>query len=260
MKRTMLGMDAALLLAAPVAAQEAWSCDQDRDWGGDRERACEVREVRMAALDAIAVDGGQNGGVRVIGWDRNEILVQAKVTAWADRRADAQALVDDVEIRTGRTIEADGPRMRDHGWGVSYRIYVPRDTDLALETHNGGIGIEGVESRITFEAQNGGVRLTHVGGDVSGHTTNGGLTIVLDGRAWRGGGLDAKTTNGGVRMTIPADYSATLVTGTTNGGMEIDFPITVQGKIGRRLETTLGGGGALIRAITTNGGVKITRG
>ncbi|MGH7719113.1 MAG: hypothetical protein ACREON_09755, partial [Gemmatimonadaceae bacterium] len=71
--------------------------------------------------------------------------------------------------------------------------------------------------------------------------------------------LDLRTTNGGVDLSIPGNYSATLETGTVNGGMSIDFPITVQGRITRRLTTQLGGGGPTIRAITTNGGVRIRR-
>jgi hypothetical protein len=39
--------------------------------------------------------------------------------------------------------------------------------------------------------------------------------------------------------------------------MNIDFPITVQGFIGRRITTTLGQGGPRVRATTTNGGVRI---
>jgi hypothetical protein len=42
-----------------------------------------------------------------------------------------------------------------------------------------------------------------------------------------------------------------------NGGMNIDFPITVQGTIGRRITTKLGTGGPRVRATTTNGGVRI---
>ena len=41
--------------------------------------------------------------------------------------------------------------------------------------------------------------------------------------------------------------------------MRIDFPITVQGRIGRSLSTDLGNGGQTIRATTTNGGVEIRR-
>jgi hypothetical protein len=64
--------------------------------------------------------------------------------------------------------------------------------------------------------------------------------------------------NGGVSLTIPRGYNGRLETGTTNGGMRVDFPITVQGMIGRRIQTQLGTGGPLVRAVTTNGGVRIS--
>jgi hypothetical protein len=58
---------------------------------------------------------------------------------------------------------------------------------------------------------------------------------------------------------IPDGYNAVLESGTTNGRMTIDFPITVSGRIDRRIHTELGQGGALVKAITTNGGVTISR-
>ncbi|HSM16280.1 MAG TPA: hypothetical protein VK845_04680, partial [Gemmatimonadales bacterium] len=72
-------------------------------------------------------------------------------------------------------------------------------------------------------------------------------------------GLDAQTRNGGVSLTMPDGYSARLETGTTNGGLEIDFPVMVQGRVTKRLSVTLGDGGPPIRAMTTNGGVHIER-
>jgi hypothetical protein len=60
-------------------------------------------------------------------------------------------------------------------------------------------------------------------------------------------------------MSVPEHYSADLEAGTTNGRVSIDFPITVQGTFRKQLNTTLGAGGARIRAITTNGGVSIRR-
>jgi hypothetical protein len=41
--------------------------------------------------------------------------------------------------------------------------------------------------------------------------------------------------------------------------MSVDFPVTVSGRIDRRLRTQLGQGGATIRVMTTNGGVTISR-
>ncbi len=74
-----------------------------------------------------------------------------------------------------------------------------------------------------------------------------------------GAGLDVKTSNGGVRLAIPAGYNACLETGTVNGSLNIDFPVTVQGRIGRTFSTDLGSGGPTLRVKTSNGGVKITK-
>jgi hypothetical protein len=60
-------------------------------------------------------------------------------------------------------------------------------------------------------------------------------------------------------MRVPANYSARLETRTGNGGVSIDFPVTAQGRNNRELSVTLGSGGPLIRAVTTNGGISVKR-
>ena len=188
--------------------------------------------------------------------------VEAKVHARAETQARARQIAQEVSILTdGGTIRAEGPKGgKDEGWAVSFRLSVPARTDLLLETMNGGIGIEAVSGDLEFRAVNGGVSLVDVSGYVSGSTTNGGLSIELTGDRWEGEGLDVQTTNGGVNLQIPEGYSARLETGTVNGRLEIGFPVTVQGRLDKTLTTELGSGGKLIRAKTTNGGVKISRG
>jgi DUF4097 and DUF4098 domain-containing protein YvlB len=136
---------------------------------------------------------------------------------------------------------------------------MPRQTNLHASTHNGGVSVEDVDARLELSAVNGGIHLRGVSGDVRGETSNGPLNVILDGDQWRGPGLDLRTTNGPVNLEIPDGYSAQLETGTVNGGMRIDFPVTLQGNIGRRITTQLGRGGASIRAVTTNGPVEIHR-
>jgi len=68
-----------------------------------------------------------------------------------------------------------------------------------------------------------------------------------------------RTTNGGIVMSIPENYSARLETGTVNGSISVDFPVTVQGRINKELAVNLGSGGAMVKAMTTNGGVRIKR-
>lgn len=254
-------------LVAPVSAAPQTRTVQDDEWcdsgHSDRARYCEVRETTLPAdRDVIAVDAAPNGGIHVESWDRNEILVRAKVQSHADSEADARQIAQEIDVETsGRTIEASGPRTgHGEGWSVSFRLYVPRRSNLDLKSTNGGIAIENVSGAIAFRTTNGGIHLTDLSGDVRGRTTNGGISVDLAGDRWEGDGLDVETTNGGIKVSIPGDYNARLETGTVNGGMEIDFPVTVQGRINRKIEATLGDGGTTIRVFTTNGGVKIQRG
>jgi DUF4097 and DUF4098 domain-containing protein YvlB len=255
-----------VLSASALPAQRnrpaRWLDDCRDRRGRDYDVFCETREVRLAATRSLSVDGRENGGVTVHGWDRNEILVVAMIQAQDNSESEARDLAKQINIlTTGGDVRADGPRRtgRRQSWSVSYDISVPRHTELRLSANNGGLSVDGVDARMDLETTNGGLTLTDVDGDVRGSTTNGGVTVQLVGDRWRGPGLDVRTTNGGVHLIVPSNYSARLETGTVNGGMDINFPITVQGSIGRRLTTQLGSGGATIRAITTNGGVTIQR-
>ena len=232
------------------------------DWHGERLAShCEIKEQTLPAAGAVSVDGRKNGGVSVKGWDRNEILVKARIQTSAPSQADADALAQQITIETaGAKIFASGPETRrDYFWSVSYEVFVPRRTDLSLVAHNGGISISDVQGRLEFTAVNGGVALRRVGGTVHGGTTNGGLSIELTGDRWDGEEMDVKTTNGGISMSVPENYSAHLETGTVNGNLSVDFPVTVQGRISRELAVNLGSGGPTVRAMTTNGGVRIKR-
>ncbi|MBO0726717.1 MAG: hypothetical protein J2P52_14030 [Blastocatellia bacterium] len=236
------------------------SCNDNN--GGDRGSHCVIKEEMVAATGGtITVDGRMNGGVTVKGWDRKEILVRAKIQTWADTDAEAQELAGQIRIETGgANIHAEGPEMRNQrGWAVSFEVSVPRNSNLSLKAHNGGIGVSEVHGQIEFSTMNGGVSLRQLAGNVKGQTMNGGLSIDLAGNGWEGEGMNVSTTNGGVTLSIPENYSARLETGTVNGGLKTDFPITLQGEVKRELSLDLGSGGQTIRAMTTNGGVSIKR-
>jgi len=188
--------------------------------------------------------------------------VHARVQSVGDTLDDARRLANGVRIETaGGRIRAEGPDRTgpDQWWAVGYVLEVPRVSQLALTTHNGGITIEDFRGTAELHTHNGGVSLRSVGGDIRGETTNGGLRIDLDGDRWDGAGLNVQTQNGGVRVSIPESYSAELEIGTVHGRLRIDVPLTVQGRLDRYLTATLGAGGARVRATTTNGAVTITR-
>jgi DUF4097 and DUF4098 domain-containing protein YvlB len=238
---------------------------RDSVWDRDREpRHCVVREQTLSGAAALAVDASANGGIRVRGWDRSDTRLRVRIDASARSDARARAIVDAIRIETaGGRIRADGPDTGGNEyWHVSYELEVPRDARLQLEARNGGIAIESFSGTASFHTTNGGISLIDVSGDLRGDTRNGGVNVQLSGTRWEGAGLDVETRNGGVKMSIPADYSAELEIGTVNGGVKVDFPITVQGdlrRFPRHISTRLGSGGPRIRAVTTNGGVVISR-
>jgi hypothetical protein len=257
---------AALAVAPAVAAQQRAANDLCRgDSWGDRESVCEVREYTVPATGAtLAVDARPNGGIKVEGQARGDVHVLAKVVANADTKERAKQIASAIQIQaTGDSISATGPQQTGdgEGWSVSYQLEVPEHSSLSLKSVNGGIGISHVDGQIEFSTTNGGVKLSAVGGDVRGRTTNGGVDVDLEGPTWQGEGLNVETMNGGVKLAMPADYSAHLQTGTVHGGVRSDFgtAMTAEGRPERNIDMQIGSGGALIHVKTTNGGISLRK-
>ena len=260
---------AVLAAAAPAAraaeqrviADDSW-CREGGDWNNRRPRHCEVREASWRASGPVRADARPNGGIRVKGWDRDEVRLRVRVTATAATPEEARALAAQVRVETDGGVRVTGPESRTHErqWWASIRLDVPRNAELDLEADNGGIHIEDFAGRAKFSTVNGGIHLDRVGGQLEGRTVNGGLHVSLTGTEWEGEGLDVATTNGGVHLEIPSGYNARLETGTVNGGVHSDVPVTKgrrRGHSGGRIETDLGHGGRLLRLETTNGGLHI---
>jgi hypothetical protein len=235
-------------------------CENYNYSSGDKVSYKEVRETTVRAVSLLIVDGGRNGGIKIKGEDRNDVLVRACVQTVGLSEEAARAMSKNIRIETGSSVRAENT-ADDTNWSVSFEILVPRSTNLKLETHNGGISINGVEGTMEFKALNGGIHLSDIAGDVKGTTTNGGVHVILSGDSWKGAGLDVQTTNGGVHLSMPETYAARIETGTVNGGFKSNIAALNaelnERKRGVRINTEINGGGAPIRVITTNGGIHI---
>ena len=241
-------------------------CGSNNWSNNERVSFNDLRELTVASSGTVNVDAGQNGGISVKGEDRGDVLVRACIQAWGTTEDEAKAAAAGIKINTSGEIKADGP-AGDKNWSVSYQILVPRSSNTRLKAHNGGISLSGVDGNAEFETQNGGVNVSNVSGSVKGRTANGGVNVSLAGTSWKGSGLDIETKNGGVNLTIPENYAANVETGTVNGGFKSDIPslnVTTENLQGsdsrsraRRINTSLNGGGAPVRVVTTNGGIKI---
>jgi hypothetical protein len=260
---------AALLLPVVAGAQSFSTspCQGDENNGGGwfgsrRAHACELRRAVLPVRDGRVSVSGVNGAIEVLGEDRKDIALEARVTAEGSSGEDAQNMLRQIRIVTEDGIHAEVPRgglFEHHGWSVSYKLRVPRHIAAELRTTNGGIAIAHVEGQLNASSTNGGLSLHDLTGSVHATTTNGGVDISLAGDHWRGEGLFASSTNGGISVRVPERFAAHLVAETTNGGISVDFPVTVQGRIQHRIDSDINGGGPPVHLTTTNGGVSLHR-
>lgn len=255
-----LGQSDAHKLARQRADAERWLDEHDgtRDPSRRERHRLLCEDAWRAASASLGVDCGRFGGVIVTGWGRDSIRVIARVEALASDPDRARSLARGVRIvNEGGKLTAEGPDDGEgESWSVTFDVLVPRDMALQLDAQNGPVCVADVNSRMDLRTVNGPLALSGLAGDVRARTRNGPLSVSLAGTHWRGAGLDASTQNGPVVLAVPRGYSCTLETGTINGPMSMGLPIVIQGRtsIGRQhVSTKLGHGGALVRAITTNG-------
>lgn len=226
---------------------------------GSGEQACEVRTTTFHLVNGHLNVNAMNGGIEVIGQDRQDIALEARVTARSGSQSDAASMLHEITIATGETVEAHGPHtFGNRNWSVSYKLLVPHHLAANLHTLNGGLTLNAINGSIRGETTNGGLHIENLGGDVNVSTTNGGIRAELSGPTWQGTGLFATTTNGGVSVSVPSNYSAHLVANTTNGGTALNLPAADQSGVHRHsIDTNLGSGGPTVNFQTTNGGISI---
>lgn len=264
----LLAVLAAIQMSLPALAHaqesdQRWlsNCESNNHRNNRRATHCSVQVFDLSARSSLSINAGMNGGVQVHAWDEPGIEVHARIQAWDRSASGARDLAGRITIdSTGDVLRASGP-SGDTSWSVSFLIMVPRRMDLEATAHNGPVSVRNVSGKMSLSVVNGPLDLTGLGGDVHARAENGPLSVTLAGTEWNGAGLDAETRNGPIAIEIPRDYSAELETGTVNGPLDISFPLTVtlQGRAARRIRTTLGQGGAPVRAVTTNGPASIGR-
>jgi DUF4097 and DUF4098 domain-containing protein YvlB len=266
MYRPTLLMAGALLfglIPARLSAQagDAHSCEARENNQDNRFTYAESRDQTLSPASLEKIQPSPNGGAVVHGWQKNTVLVRSCIHATGSSESDARSLASQITaVRGAGDIEPDGPKSdRQRHWDVSYEVWLPQQSNLDVSTVNGGVVVQQVQGEIRAQTVNGGVDLDRLAGDVKGSTVNGGLRVELTGDRWNGAGLHLSTTNGGIVVGLPASYSAAVETSTVNGGIHCDFPVTVQGKLGKHMSFQLGSGGAPIQASTVNGGIRFER-
>ncbi len=254
-------MKTGALAGALVISLPAVAAGQDFEWDGrvDRGDRIEIKGIN-GEIDASYTSG-------------SEVRVTARKEARRDDPVDVR--IEVVEHSGGVTICAvypdDGGKKneckpgdaghlssRDNDVAVHFTVQVPAGVILDANTVNGGIDAAGLQSDVYATTVNGGVNVS-TSGLARANTVNGSITASM-GRADWTGDLEFETVNGSITVSMPADVGARVHASTVNGGMETDFPLTIQGKFSNRSMTgTIGGGGRDLNLETVNGSIRLKK-
>ena len=189
-----------------------------------------------------------------------EIVVPAATTVKA-KTGSGSVRIDDISAPVDVHTGSGSIRLENIGGPVTSRA------------GSGSISADGVAGAFEAHTGSGSISLTQAApGDVDVSTGSGSSSlrgIAGSVRASAGSGRitvegspdgdwDLHTGSGGVRLSLPDDASFNLDAESNSGGIEIDHPLTVDGRISKRhIRGQVRGGGSLIEIDTGSGGIRI---
>lgn len=192
----------------------------------------EERTLTKAEAGVLRVQPHTNGGVQVVGWDKETYSVTACKAASAS--SDAERILSQITMSIDRgRVSTNGP-SDDDDWTVFLLVRTPKAAAIEMETMNGPLSFYEVDGKLTARAKNGPISIRKFSGDaeltaVNGpislegstgnlrvHTENGPITVELAGNSWSGAGLKADAQNGPVTLMVPSGYQSGFVVESTN--------------------------------------------
>ena len=105
---------------------------------------------------------------------------------------------------------------------------------------------------------NRNIRLDRIAGDVAVTDRNGTIELTA---APPLGAITLEDRNGSVKLILPEHAGFSVQANTSNGNIDTDFPLSIQGSENHKsVNGTVGAGGPLLRITTTNSDISIDKG
>jgi hypothetical protein len=238
----------------------------------------EERTLTRSEAPVLQLHPHENGGVQIVGWDKDIYSVTACKAAAGSLDA-AERILSQITLSIeGGRVSTKGP-ADDEDWTVYLLIRAPKSASIDLDTMNGPMSLYDVNGKLTARVHNGPISLKNFSGDaditaVNGpislegssgnvrvHTENGPISVALTGKTWSGTGLSADAQNGPLTLMVPNGYQSGFVVESRNYA-----PVSCRASIcdharrtwddnNRRIE--YGSAPAIIRLSTVNGPVSV---
>jgi hypothetical protein len=246
---------AALLVAAAAPGARADDAKEERF-----ENTYELTGVRKVRVQNV------NGAVNIESGGEHLKVVAVKSV----RRASDADVLKETEIRvtkTGSAIEIETilPKQgrffkwsffgRSSAADVAYQVTLPAGVAVEAETVNGRVAASRRTGDLVLSTVNGAVKVDGQDGPLKVNTVNGSVEVSFA-NAMRQASLE--TVNGSVTVTCSKDSSIRCALQTTNGRIQSEFPVTIEGKWGpKEAHGSINGGKESLAVETVNGDVRL---
>jgi DUF4097 and DUF4098 domain-containing protein YvlB len=141
------------------------------------------------------------------------------------------------------------------GGSVKYKINLPKNTDLNIETVNGNIIIENVKGNIKSESVNGDLNLKGISGKGSFETVNGEIKIEFE---EKNPDFRAESVNGSIYLKSDKNLNAKYSIEVVNGKIKIIPDVfEIKSSTPKEISGKWGDGTGKIHIETVNGNVTI---
>src|SRR5712692_9249749 len=190
--------------------QPATDCSDLRIRFDDQDAVVRSEERTLTKSEAavLQVHPHENGGVQVVGWEKETYSVTACKAAAGSGDAAERVLSQIIMSTENGRVSTKGP-AGDDDWTAYLLIRTPKSASIELDTMNGPISLYDVSGKLTARAHNGPISLKNFSGeadikavkgpismegssgDVRVHTENGPISVSLTGKTWSGTGLSA---------------------------------------------------------------------
>jgi Putative adhesin len=225
-----------------------------------------------------------DANIRVTTWDQNTI--EAKVITSHYKIGEGGIRVE--EHQSGDSVEIDvhfphnisvGFMHVDWGHKVDIIIQMPREGKVNLHTGDGKIELAGLKGDMKLHTGDGSMNLEGVDGDLHASTGDGHINAQgrfddlelktgdghVDARATSGStlatGWRLETGDGSVSLEVPGELAADVDLHTSDGHIDLDMPITTEGKIRENeIHGKLNGGDSPLIIHTGDGSIHLRKG
>lgn len=235
---------------------------------------------RVSGEPSLYLKAG-DGHVRVTSSDAPEITVRVITDGY--RIADDEVTIDESQAGSSVRVTVRVPRRLQFCIGYCHHrididVTVPRRANLELHTDDGNISVTRVGGTLRCHTGDGHMQLHGLEGSLVASSGDG--NISADGRfeqldlssgdgrivaeAGRGSRVASswrlRSGDGNITLRLPEGFAADLDATTGDGTVDVDFPITVDGRVREsRVRGRLNGGGGLLNLHTGDGRIRVGR-